>query len=284
MIIVRLKGGLGNQLFQYAAAKQLSVKYNIPLKLDLSFLEADASDYTKRHYELDKFKINADICTVEEAERAMQKQRGNVFHKTRIREKKFRLYKIKLRTGNNYYLNGYWQSEKYFKDIEDLIRKEFVFKETIDDEYFIRLEQQIVSSNSVSVHFRRTDYITNEKAIKHFEICSLDYYQRAVELLSGRISQLKLFVFSDDIAWVKTHFRTQYPTVFVETSDPSLHSDFRLMSMCKQHIIANSTYSWWAAWLNPDKEKIVIAPRKWYKNKREQWHAADRIPKEWIKI
>lgn len=286
MIIVRLKGGLGNQLFQYSVAKQLSVKHNIPLKLDLSFLEleADASDYTKRHFELDKFKINAEISTPEEVERLMQKGRRNLFKKTQIRERRFGLFKVNLKIRNDCYLNGYWQSEKYFKDIKELIREEFIFKEMLDGKYFIDLQYQITLSNSVSVHFRRGDYVSSKKVNQLFEVCSIDYYQRAVKLISERIAMPKLFVFSDDISWVKSHFHTQFPMFFVDTSDPLLHSDFRLMSMCKHHIIANSTYSWWAAWLNPNKEKIVVAPRKWYKNKRKQRQAADLVPKEWIKI
>jgi hypothetical protein len=268
MIIVLLKGGFGNQLFQYSVGRQLSIKYNMPLKLDLSFLEAEAVDYTQRAFELDKLRIVAEIATPEEVERATHK----------IRERKLSPFKIKLHTGRDYYLNGYWQSDKYFKEVEDTIRQEFVFKESLKDDYFLNLQQQITSSNSVSVHFRRGDYITD----KLFETCSPDYYQRAIDAMAARIRQPRLFIFSDDIAWVQKRFNTTYPTVFVDKSVQ--HSDFRLMSMCRHHIIANSTYSWWAAWLNPNRDKTVIAPRKWFKSKLKEFKTRDKIPQEWIKI
>jgi hypothetical protein len=284
MIIVLLSGGFGNQLFQYAAGKQLSIKYNMPLKLDLSFLEAEAVDYTKRSFELNKLRISAEIATPEEVERVKQKNRGKLFKRAQIRERKLFPLDIKLNAGCDYYLNGYWQSDNYFKEVEEIIRKEFVFKENLEDEYFTDLQEQIRSSDSVSVHFRRGDYITNKPANALFETCSPEYYQKAVDLIAKRIRQPKLFIFSDDIAWVQKYFKTTYPTVFVDKSDILQHSDFRLMSMCKHHIIANSTYSWWAAWLNPNKEKTVIAPKKWFKSRLQQFRTRYKIPKEWIKI
>ncbi|MDR2815891.1 MAG: alpha-1,2-fucosyltransferase [Proteiniphilum sp.] len=284
MIIVLLKGGFGNQLFQYAIGKQLSVKYNMPLKLDLSFLEAEATGYTQRSFELDKLNISAGIATQEEVERIKRRNRGKLFNRTKIRERNYSPFKIRLKPGRDYYLNGYWQSDKYFKEIGEIIREEFTFKENPEDEYFIDMQEQITSSDSVSVHFRRGDYITNQPANKLFETCSPDYYRKAIDLIATRIGNPKLFIFSDDISWVRQHFKTIYPTVFVDKSDIFRHSDFRLMAKCKHHIIANSTYSWWAAWLNPDKEKIVIAPRKWFRSKQEQFKTKDKLPKEWIKI
>lgn len=284
MIVVKLKGGLGNQLFQYAAAKQLSVKHETPLKLDLSFLEADASGYTKRDFELDKFKINIEMATFEEIEALRKKNLKNFLQRTQQRERKFGLFKTNLKIKNDCYLNGYWQSENYFEDIKEIIREEFVFKEILTGVYFTELQEKITTSNSISLHFRRGDYITDEKANGYFGVCPLEYYQSAVRLISARIHDPELFIFSDDIPWVKSHFHTQCPVTFVEHTDNSLHSDFRLMSMCKHNIIANSSYSWWAAWLNPNKEKVVIAPQKWYENKRKQRQARDRIPKEWLKI
>lgn len=284
MIIVKLKGGLGNQMFQYAAGRQLSIIHKSPLKLDLSFLQGEATDYTKREYELDKFNITAEIATPEEVEQLKKKSWKKLFRKTKIRERIFGVFKTKLRGSKNCYLNGYWQSEDYFDKIPNIIRDDFTFIEPLTDNYFLELQEQITKSNSVSIHFRRGDYVTDLKTNKTFGVCSIDYYQKAVEFLSKRVSNLRIFAFSEDIEWVKSNFNTHHPIVFVEKSDENLHSDFRLMSMCKHNIIANSSYSWWAAWLNSNEEKIVVAPQKWYENKRKQYQSADRVPESWVKL
>ncbi|MDO5522637.1 MAG: alpha-1,2-fucosyltransferase [Bacteroidia bacterium] len=284
MIIVRLKGGLGNQMFQYAAAKQLAEKLNTSLKLDISFLQNNAADSTNREFELDKFSIPIEIASAEEVKKVREKKTKNFIRPTVIREKYFGFVKPFLKAGNDYYMNGYWQSDKYFADVEAIIRSEFKFIEPLSDEYYIGMQGKIVSSNSVSLHFRRGDYVSNSKTNKYHGVCSLAYYQNAVKTISDKISNPHLFVFSDDIDWVKSNFHTGLPTVFVEKKNENLHTDFRLMSMCRHNIIANSSYSWWAAWLNPNKEKIVIAPRRWYRNKRKQLKAADRVPNSWIRI
>lgn len=284
MIFVRLKGGLGNQMFQYAAARQLSVMQGVPLKLDISLLQSQLADRTKRDFELDKFNIHAEIANLNEIAELKKKTRKNFFQLTQIRERYFGFIKTFLKTGNTYYINGYWQSEKYFENISEIIRNEFVFKKPLVDEYFISLQHQIAASNSVSVHFRRGDYVSDKKTNQYHGTCSIEYYQKAVKLLTERVKNPQLFVFSDDILWVKSHFHTEFPVVFVEKSNDTEHSDFRLMSLCKHNVIANSSYSWWAAWLNSNEDKIVIAPKQWYTNKRKQLHSGDRIPKRWLKI
>lgn len=284
MIIVQLKGGLGNQMFQYAAAKQLAIAQGSPLKVDLSFLEADAKGYTKRELELDKLEVNIDKASPDEIEQLKRKGWENLFKQTYIKEHKMGLFKTNLKINHSCYLSGYWQNEAFFKDIKNIIRNEFVFKKALNDDYFTDLQTRITTTNSVSIHFRRGDYISNKNANRRLGVCPIDYYQKAISLLSERIETPALFIFSDDIPWVRSHFHTSLPTTFVEKSNESLHSDFRLISMCKHNIIANSSYSWWAAWLNTHKEKIVVAPRIWYKDKRKQRQAKDRVPKEWWRI
>ncbi len=182
------------------------------------------------------------------------------------------------------YLDGYWQSEKYFEAISGIIRNEFIFKQPLVNEYYLHVKHQIENSNSISLHFRRCDYVDNPKTNKYHGVPSMIYYQRAVERIAKKINAPVLFIFSDDIQWVMTHFESEFPMVFIEQSDEELHSDFRLMSLCKHNIIANSSYSWWAAWLNENENKTVIAPEKWYAHQRSQVHASDLLPREWITL
>ena len=285
MVIVRLKGGFGNQLFQYAAARKTAFMHDVPLKLDLSFLEADAAHHTKRYFELHKLNINAEIATRQEIQ-AIKKQRWkNLFHPVWIKDKGVDNFLKRItRCRDQVYLDGYFQSEKCFKPVSGIIHEEFTFKQPLENEYLLNIQYRVESSKSVSLHFRRGDYIMNPKTSKFHGVCSIAYYQKAVEKIAEKISSPSLFIFSDDIPWVKTHFKSKFPMIFVEQSNEELHSDFRLMSLCKHNIIANSSYSWWAAWLNANPEKIVVAPRQWYKNKRRQEQANDRVPDAWMRV
>lgn len=285
MVIVKLKGGLGNQMFQYAAARQLSVMHNVELKLDLSFLEKNNTDYTKRYYELDKFNLNSTIANLEEVERLNKKSLKNILAGQYIKELNLGPFRIKPHTNSNCYVTGFWQSPTYFRDIEKILKKEFEFNEPVHDSYFSNIKSKILDTNSVSLHFRRGDYVTNKKANFSHGVCSIEYYQKAINYIADRVNNPTLFVFSDDIRWVKRNFKNTLPTIFVEQKNESLHTDFQLMSICKHNIIANSSYSWWAAWLNSNSNKIVVAPRIWFRNKWKQiFIAKDFIPKQWIKL
>jgi hypothetical protein len=286
MIIVQLKGGLGNQLFQYAAGRQLSEKFDVPLKFDLSFLNSTDPNqrHIKRYFELDKFKIIVEIATESEIQAIRRQRWKNSFKPVWIRERKNDCHKKLHRAGKDCYLNGFFQSEKYFINISETIRNELIFKEPLTDRYFLEIKEQIENSNSVSLHFRRGDYVENPNTNRFHGVCPLEYYRQAVKWMNEKTEDQQLFVFSDDIGWVKANFRTEFPTVFVEKSEEKLHSDFRLMSLCKHNIIANSSYSWWAAWLNLNEAKTIIAPEKWFANARRQSKAADIIPGEWYRI
>lgn len=285
MVIIQLKGGLGNQMFQFAAARKTAMIHNVPLKFDLSFLEADATHHTKRYFELHKLDINAGIATMQEIQ-ALKKQRWkNLFYPTWIKDRGVDDFlKKTARSRDQVYLDGYFQSEKYFNSISGIIREELTFKQPLEGEYFQNILHRIESLESVSLHFRRGDYITDSKTNKYHGVCSMNYYQKAVEKIEKKINSAALFIFSDDIPWVKAHFNSHLPTVFIEQSDEERHSDFRLMSSCKHNIIANSSYSWWAAWLNDNKKKTVIAPEKWYEDPRTPHDTADILPDEWIKL
>jgi hypothetical protein len=286
MIIVKLKGGLGNQLFQYAAGRQLSENQNVSLKLDLSYLQSEnpKSRHTKRNFELDKFKIKAEIATEHEI-RAIRRQRWkNFFKPIWIKERHDDCYEKFTKAGKTCYLDGFWQSENYFFNISEYIRSELQLKESFTENYFVGIKEQIENSNSVSLHFRRGDYVDNPVINQFHGVCSLDYYQQAVKWMVERMKNPHFFVFSDDIQWVKKNFNSGFPMFFIEKSDEIHHSDFYLMSLCKHNIIANSSYSWWAAWLNANDNKLVITPQKWYLNKKKQSKINGLIPEKWIKI
>ncbi len=284
MIIAQIKAGLGNQLFQYAAAKQLAEKLGTELKLDVDFFDNHMDGVTQRNFELSKLAISAPIASKAEIKRIKNKPWKNIFHISTIRERHYPLLRLILRRGNNYYLKGYWQSERYFADIAPIICDEFRFLEPLQGEYFIQMRQNIMETNSVSLHFRRGDYVTNAKANACFGTCPIEYYQKAVKIISSSIPDPRLFIFSDDITWVKNNFSTRLPTIFIDQKDEMLHSDFRLMKLCRHNIIANSSYSWWAAWLNENPSKTIIAPQQWSKDKQLQHRSATMIPRNWMRV
>lgn len=291
MIIVSLKGGFGNQMFQYAFGRHLACKYNVDLLLDLHFYEDTGhdSEYTYRKYELDKLNISARIAT----EADIQMIRNNLkwhhsfkpfYQRHIVKEKGYTFNDKYLRVPDNSLINGYWQSEKYFRDIESIIKKELTFKEGFNEEYSRQIETEIKNSTSVGIHFRRGDYVNDSKINQYHGVCSMQYYHKAIDHISKHIDNPLFFVFSDDIEWVKEHFQTPFQTVFVERGKEETHRDFRLMSMCKHNIIANSSYSWWAAWLNNHDNKIVLAPDRWFANDKQQSQTRDLIPERWIQI
>lgn len=280
MILVQIKGGLGNQLFQYAAGQGLAKRLGTTLKLDRIFFDNIPKGATERTFELAKLNISAEIASKEEIEKWRNK-RGALFT---IRESYYPILTPFLKRNRDYYLRGYWQSENYFANIAPIIHDEFRFLESLTDDYFIQIQQEISQTDSISLHFRRGDYVSDPKINAYFGTCPLTYYEEAVKYVLKKTSTPRLFVFSDDIDWVKANFRTELPIVFVDKKDENRHSDFRLMSMCRHNIIANSSYSWWAAWLNTNPEKIVVAPRQWSNNKRLQRRSSKMIPKSWIRI
>lgn len=276
MIKTKLIGGLGNQMFQYAAGRRLSYVHNTPLQLDIS----DLKRLKTRKYELDCFNIKGEI---------IERQNNDLFGKIVKRltnreniyfEKNFRFDRAILNLPDNVTLVGYWQSEKYFSDIEGIIRKELNFKHSPIGKIRSIL-RKVRSSESVAIHFRRTDYIDNKKFFYYHGVCSLDYYQKAISLIAERLKSPEFFIFSDDLPWVKRNLKIEHPAFFVDLNDKD-YEDLRLMSSCRHQIIANSTFSWWGAWLNENKHKIVVCPKNWFRNK--SINTEDLIPYTWIRI
>jgi hypothetical protein len=290
MIFVRLKGGLGNQLFQYATGLRLARKRNTNLKLDARVYENDPL----RFYALNVFNISARIATNEEL--LMIKPRRwsfkNLFQpKFNLKssnpclfltEKHFHVAPEILEAPDNVYLDGYWQSEQYFKNIEGIIREEFSFKEPLEGKNK-KMMEEIRNVVSVSLHIRRGDYVTNKAAQLVHGTCSLDYYARCAEIICTRRRNVRFYVFTDDPKWAAENLRLPSAMTLVEGNQNSQsYKDLQLMSACRDNIVANSSFSWWGAWLNPNPQKIVLAPKHWFITPK--YNTADLFPDNWQQI
>jgi len=293
MIIVKLMGGLGNQMFQYSFGRAVSLAQNIELKLDISWFENLPSKDTVRVYELDTFNFNSIFANKNE----VNKLKGIYRY---IPKKVYNLVsKIGISFGNSYfiekeytynsnffqdntYFEGFWQSYRYFDSFKEEIIQDFTCKLPLQGKNK-ELSTHIQSCEAISLHIRRGDYVSNVNASNFHGISPLDYYYKAIDLLSKNVEEPSFFIFSDDITWVKENLKIEYPITFVDHN--SLHQgfeDMRLMSMCKHNIIANSSFSWWGAYLNGYEKKIVIAPQKWFNN--PSIDTSDLIPSEWIRL
>ncbi|MDJ1504456.1 alpha-1,2-fucosyltransferase [Xanthocytophaga agilis] len=291
MIIVRLNGGLGNQLFQYALGRHLSIKHKVPFKLDISWYKKGIREYGLIH-----FTISEEIATQKEIASVthMTKSLWNRLNRNLIQpilpyykryivlEKQFAFDPRILNTASTIYLDGYWQNEKYFKDIEDLLRKDLQFKEPLDQQNRI-ISETITQKNAVSLHVRRGDYVSNPEYQQVFGTCDIDYYHKAIHWIKDNVSDPHFFIFSDDIEWTVNNIDIPFPfTVINHNKGSQSYKDMQLMSLCKHHIIANSTFSWWGAWLNPDKEKKIVAPKKWANIDSER--STHIVPLDWHQL
>jgi len=293
MVIVRLMGGLGNQMFQYAAARRIALVHNVPLKLDISWF-ARRRD---RAYGLHALNIKEALATPDELGQITGPSTRGIgrfvfwlrrrfkigYGWTWIHERGLcpfdpRVFDARERT----YLDGYWQSEKYFSDVADTIRREF----TVDfpgDGSSRELADRMATSESVSVHIRRGDYVSDPRKREARSVCAPDYYRRCTTRVADLLAKPHLFLFSDDPDWVAANLRFEHPTTLVSTVPARRdHEDLRLMSACRHHIIANSSFSWWAAWLNPHSDKLVLAPRRWMNDPRVD--DRDVVPPGWVRV
>lgn len=295
MIIVRLQGGMGNQMFQYALGRALSIKNNTKLGLDLTFLldRTPIPNFTFRDYNLEDFNIQAYIVSKKDIPFLYRKYSLGIFMRyidfvrrkfinTPGKEKKDYFFDSKIMNlGPNAYLEGWWQNQKYFLEIKDILRKDFTLKS-----YSEKIKQhisKIESQNSVCVHIRRGDYLTVDTlGNKYYSVLDETYYKNALDIISksGKIDCIYVFD-RDDIEWCKKNVKFDYPTVYIE-NDINLAETVTLMSSCKHFIMANSSLSWWVAWLSSAPEKVVIAPKKWLTD--PSIDTSDLIPNEWIRL
>ncbi len=291
MIIVQLIGGLGNQMFQYAMARRLAILKKTDLKFDISCFD----HYEDRKYDLGCFNIVEDFASNQEIRRLkgpdgriprkifkIINKRKPYSKRSYIKERYHYYDPGVVEVSGDVYLEGYWQSEKYFKEIEEIIRSEFKIKNK-PDPVNNRLGSLILGSQSVSVHIRRGDYVTDPTVNKVHGICTMEYYNIAIDKILKTIKDPHFFIFSDDLAWAENNLRINHPTTFInENSGNKSYEDMRLMSLCSHNIIANSSFSWWGAWLNENPDKIVIAPKKWFNDQRI--NTKDQIPESWQRI
>lgn len=281
-------------MFQYAFGKALAIKNNTELTLSTSYLQSKLPFKrwtTPMQYELDIFRLKANLeenifsnklypfAKMEHLLREkMNDSKMNV-----VKETQFHFQPALLDAPDNSFVKGNFQSEKYFESIESVIRDEFKFTKQLDLEN-LKWKNEILNSNSVSIHIRRGDYISLKQNANKFAQIPLSYYQSAITYISQNLPSSVFFVFSDDIKWVKENLISDAPLHFIENNNTpqTSHFDMQLMSLCKHNIICNSTFSWWSAWLNNNPQKIVIAPQNWFAD--ISINSQDIIPDEWIKL
>lgn len=294
MILTKILGGLGNQMFQYAMGRNLSILHKTEMKFETLGLEA--GEDVRSEFCLDVFNLPEISFATKKEKLKFERQTlyrstllnhiVNVFNsRVMIREQgHFPFNKAFVtKSKKNTYIRGLWQSERYFIDNEVIIRKDFSFKKPLEGKN-LELSNVLKSSdNSISIHVRRGDYVNNAHFSEKIGTCDMDYYIKAIAYMGEHIDQPQYFVFSDDIEWAKENLPLNTNSIFVDHNTLSnSYIDMQLMSLCKHHIIANSTFSWWGAWLNNNKDKIVIAPEKWFAG--WDYDTKDLIPKKWIKL
>lgn len=283
LIISKISGGIGNQLFQYAFGLVLAQKFSI--KYGLHTEQASQN----RIFRLSDLDISAKLYLDDKIKRS---ERGVILNRflfpnlefTVIKETSFAYTPVDEIPRSNIYLDGYWQSWKYFKDVkEQLINNEFRLLQPLSSN--LKSYINIINNNeTVALHVRRGDYL---KKLHVHGVCDLDYYQNGVEVMVNATKATHLLIFSDDINWVRNnlHLDTNLTITLVENDPVVTELEYlMLMSLCQHQIIANSSFSWWAAYLNRNPKKVVIAPKKWFADPVLNAQTGDLIPPQWIKI
>lgn len=276
IVTLQVSGGLGNQLFQYAAARAVAIRCDAELVLDLSFYHGGRH----RSFELNQFPIQAKSRTLPKGKLRATFTRllSSLVRERQYREKAFHYSPEIEQIDAPTVLIGYFQSHKYFAGHENHIRTELEPPE-LEGNDNRRLAEAISSQKSTILHVRRGDYVTNPKAKKTFAECTIDYYRRALDHLP---TDSPVFVFSDDIPWAKQNLNLADSSVFVGDGKPrSGIADLKLMSLGYHHIIANSTFSWWGAWLAGPSKGLTIAPARWFTN--EDVIDSDLCPHHWVR-
>lgn len=265
MLISRIQGGLGNQMFQYAYGRHLSNKFNLSFHQELSFY--DNQGVVVRKFLLDKLEnTNINLNIINNGKKFLRVDDNTPLN-------------IIIDDNNNYYIDGYFQSEIFFKESENIIRLDFSLSEKRKRNILQKYPE--LTTNTVSLHIRRTDYITmgrdRDCTNEYYIVQPVEYYKKALDII-GNYDYL--FIISDDIQWCKNNLKFDN-SIFVEGNNDI--TDMYIMSLCKNNIIANSTFSWWGAWLNSNYNKKIISPIDWYGPKLSQ-NTDNLIPNDWIKI
>lgn len=279
-------------MFQYAAGRSLALERGQPFRQDVSGFTGYA---LHQGFELQRvFNIPVGIAnetevrsilgwqSLPQVQRFMARSGMAVFRRRGfVVEPYFHYWPEIKNVPTDCYLRGYWQSEKYFHDVASVIRNDFTFKNPLTRQN-AELAVQIGQENAVSLHVRRGDYVKNPKTTATHGLCSLDYYQAAIRYICDRVEQPYFFIFSDDIAWVKKHLKMNLPCRYVDHNHGAeSYNDMHLMSLCRHCIIANSSFSWWGAWMNRYVDKIVVVPQRWFANHN---NVKDLFPSGWVPL
>jgi Glycosyl transferase family 11 len=292
VVVVRLTGGLGNQLFQYAAARRLSLARGAELALDIGWFRHEAPRYpASRLYELQHLELPARVISLSPGT-ILRWEQGEPARLGRWPGRRIQLPVIRqsndwsgvdervLDAPADVFLDGYWQNERYFQDAADTIRAE-VRLPAASEPRFAQLLEEIGSSEAIAVHVRRGDYVTVPQVAEVHGTLEPAYYRLAVGLVAEQAGpDSHVFVFSDDPEWVKEHLAFELPTIHVGRTAWSASAELRLMASCRHHVVANSSFSWWGAWLGERPGQVVVAPRAWTRST----DSSAIVPSRWLRI
>jgi hypothetical protein len=289
--IVRLRGGLGNQLFQYAFGRAAALKYGSTLLLDTSLLSSKDPTITPREYALAPFRIAAGLLDESRARKfGVRTSRVGLWLARRGMAGGGCKYVLERRLGydaaaldgvkSNAIFEGYWQSEKYFLQCAAQLRDEL----SITESPALRLAcADVAGEVSVSVHVRRGDYMTNAAASEMHGVCPLSYYEACFDYIETTVRKPRYYLFTDDTEWAEKSqgFFSREMTLVSQRARLLPHEELVLMSRCRHHILANSSFSWWGAWLDERPDTVVVAPNRWFKSDIE---ATDLLPSRWRRL
>ena len=294
LLITKIIGGLGNQMFQYAAGRALALTRGLSLRLDTTGFDGYG---LHQGFELQRvFCCDTALASADEvrtvlgwrapaimrrmlARPELAALRGQAF----VVEPHFHYWSGITSVPGQAYIHGYWQSEKYFADAMAAIRTDFTFCQPMSPTNALIAEKIDAAGTAVSLHVRRGDYLTDVRTHAAHGVCSPDYYRAAVQYVAERVEAPEFFIFSDDISWARASLELDYRCHFIDHNrGAESYNDMRLMSLCRHHIIANSSFSWWGAWLNPSRDKMVIAPKRWFA--KQDKNIVDLFPAGWTTV
>lgn len=292
MIIVKVMGGLGNQLFQYAFGQAIKEKYGCVVKYDLSYFEKIPEGDEPRKAFINRFLEQDNIATEAEVYNLTKNDSKKVYKI--LRKLGFYSYRTKYERSvdginsledvtDQTYLVGYWQSEKFFLNVKDIILNTFDFQKLVDDANVRGLANRFQKEQSVSIHVRGGDYLLEKNQALFGGICTSEYYRKAFNYIKDCTDCAKFYLFTNDIEWTKKNIDLSYDEITIiseQLEHPEDWIEMYLMSKCHKNIIANSSYSWWAAWLNNYEDKLVLAPNKWNQNRENEKIFCD----SWIRM
>lgn len=298
MITTKVSGGLGNQMFQYAMGRAIAARLGTELQMDLFFYRhGQPPEGVQRIYALDVFRVKERFVPDVQSRHAtaIRTFLRRVYRKLRrmlgypvqqsqtqvFTEKSFPFDATVFEVGDNTCFEGYWQSEKYFMSIDDEIRRAFTLKDGLSG-HGQQLTVAMRAGESVSLHVRRGDYVQSATTNAVHGTCTPEYYAKAIAYVAAHVTAPHFYVFSDDIEWVKANLPIDHPVTWLSDGVLKDYEELALMASCRHNIIANSSFSWWGAWLNDNPSKVVIAPARWFA--KGDLDTRDLIPETWVKI